>query len=96
LPLYIANQSQNTIRTEIQLPPKFRETDIAPRSECLGTLAAGGRARITSEASPGKRVITHEFETSPAIVNAKDYPALLQVEATLGKKSSRVFLLEKE
>ena len=44
---------------------------------------------------PDKYVITHELETWPAIVDAKDYPAMLDLEANLGKKSSRVFLLEK-
>ena len=54
----------------------------------------GGKATITSTFDGGKRIITHEFETSPAIVSAKDYPQMLKLEAALGKKSSKTFLLE--
>jgi len=32
--------------------------------------------------------------SSPAIVSAKDYPEMLKLEAALGKKSSKTFLLE--
>jgi transglutaminase-like putative cysteine protease len=94
LPLYIAHQSERTVRTEIALPPGFPKVDIAPRSARLSVPAGAGQARITSTESNGKRVITHEFETSPAIVSPKDYPAILNVESALGQKSSRVFLLE--
>ena len=53
-----------------------------------------GKVRITSSDEAGKRVIVHEFETSPAIVSANDYPAILKMEWALGKKSSKTFLLE--
>ena len=53
-----------------------------------------GRARITSSDSAGKRVITHEFETAPAIIEASRYGEMLDVEAALGQKASRVFLME--
>jgi hypothetical protein len=53
-----------------------------------------GKVRITSSEEAGKRVIVHEFETSPAIVSANDYPAILQMEWALGKKSSKTCLPE--
>jgi hypothetical protein len=37
-----------------------------------------------------------DFETSPAIVSPRDYPAMLKVESALEKKSAKVFLLEKD
>ena len=94
LPLYIAHQSERTVRTEIALPPGFPKVDIAPKTINLSVPDGAGQARITSTESDGKRVITHEFETSPAIVSPQDYPAILDVESALGQKSSRVFLLE--
>jgi hypothetical protein len=42
----------------------------------------------------GKCFIAHEFETAPAIVRPEDYPAMLKLESSLSRKSSRVFLLE--
>ena len=94
LPLYIGRQSEHTVRTEIDLPPGFPKVDIAPKSVTLSVPDGAGQARITSTEANGKRVITHQFETSPAIISPKDYPAILDLEAALGQKSSRVFLLE--
>jgi len=94
LPLFINHQNAHTVRTEIELPPRFRHVEIAPIAKTLESPDGSGRARITSKDADGKRIITHEFETSPAIVNAKDYPKMLQVEASLGNKSSKVFLLQ--
>ncbi|HWX21734.1 MAG TPA: DUF3857 domain-containing protein [Candidatus Binatia bacterium] len=94
LPLFIGHESGHTVRTEINLPPGFHQVVIAPRSENLEAPDGSGKARITSENSAGKCVITHDFETSPAIVPPKDYASMLKVESTLGRKSSRVFLLE--
>jgi hypothetical protein len=51
---------------------------------------------ITTVSQAGKYVITHELDTQPAVVTPKDYAALLKVESMLGRKSSKVFLLEKE
>ena len=34
------------------------------------------------------------LETAPAIVPAKDYPALLKLESTLGRKGAKTVLLE--
>ncbi len=51
---------------------------------------------MTSEAQAGRYVITHRLETSPAIVEPKDYSAMLKLESALGRKSSKVFLLQGE
>jgi transglutaminase-like putative cysteine protease len=95
LPMYISRHSENTVRTEIDLPAGFRRVVIAPRSEYLNEPDGGGSARITSAASADKIVLTDDFAISPAIISPRDYSALLQVESTLGRKSSTVFLLEK-
>lgn len=94
LPLFISHPSQRTIRTEIQLPPHFPQVDLAPANEKLEVAHGAGTAEISLAQSGGKRVLTHRFETHSAIVAASDYPELLQAEAVLGGKSSRVFLLE--
>jgi len=94
LPLYIGHHGEHRIRTEIDLPSHFRQVAIAPISESFVAPDGGGKATITSTFDGGKRVITHDFETSPAIVDAKDYPEMLKLEAALGKKSSKTFLLE--
>jgi transglutaminase-like putative cysteine protease len=96
LPLFISRESHSTVRTEIELPPGFRQIALAPGSGSLDAPDGGGKARITSSDLPGKRVITHEFEIDPALVSAKDYPAMLKLEAALGQKASRVFLLQKD
>ena len=96
LPLYIARHSENTVRTEIELPAGFRRVVIAPRSENLYEPDGGGAARISSTESGGKLVLTDDFEVSPAIVSPRDYPDLLKVESALGRKSSTVFLLQKQ
>jgi transglutaminase-like putative cysteine protease len=94
LPLYIGHHGEHRIRTEIDLPTRFRQVAIAPISENFVAPDGGGKATITSTFDGGKRIITHDFETSPAIVSAKDYPEMLKLEAALGKKSSKTFLLE--
>ena len=92
LPLYLARTDRNTIRTEIDLPQEFRHEVIAPQSRNLDVPDGGGTARITSAETPGKCVITDEFDTSPAIIEPRDYSAMLKVESTLERKSSKVFL----
>jgi transglutaminase-like putative cysteine protease len=96
LPLFISSSSTDTVRTEIDLPPGFRRVVMAPGSETLSAPDGSGKAQITSSDSAGKWTITHEFETAPAIIQAPDYAALLKVESELGRKSSKVFLLEKD
>jgi hypothetical protein len=95
LPLFISYQSQSSIRTEIELPPGYRKVTIAPKSEKYEAPGGGGRALMTMKQTGDKCIITHDFETSPAIIDPKDYAAMLELEANLGRKSSRVFLLEK-
>ena len=92
LPLYLARTDRNIIRTEIDLPRGFRHEVIAPRSRNLDVPDGGGTARITSAQTPGRCVITDEFDTSPAIIEPRDYSAVLKVESTLERKSSKVFL----
>jgi hypothetical protein len=94
LPLFISHESEHKVRTEIDLPPKYQQVAIGPKSDMLEIPNGAGRAKITSSDSQGKRVITHEFETAPAIIEASRYGEMLDVEAALGKKASRVFLLE--
>lgn len=94
LPLFISYESEHKVRTEIDLPPKYQQIALAPKSEELAIPNGAGKARISMSDSGGHRVITHEFETSPAILGADDYPAILDVEAALGRKASRVFLLQ--
>jgi transglutaminase-like putative cysteine protease len=96
LPLYISWQAENSVRTEIEMPPGFKHIDMAPRSQDLTAPGGGGKTRITSHDDAGKRVLTHDFETSPTIISPQDYPAMLKLEAALGQKSSKVFLLEKQ
>jgi hypothetical protein len=95
LPLLISHGSKNTIRTEIELPSEFRRMVVAPGSEDL-TVAGGEKARIIAKKTFGGYVVTDEFETTPAIISPHDYQAMLKVEATLSRKSSKVFLLEKQ
>ena len=82
-------------KPEIDLPPGFRRTVIAPKSEKL--TAPGGTAKITSTShGAGHCVITDELENRPTVVSPQDYPAMLKAESALRQKSARVFLLEKE
>jgi len=96
LPLFLSHESEKTVHTEIELPPGYRQVVIAPQSEDLHPPGGGGNARIVSTTEPGKYLITHDLENTPAIVGPKDYAAMLHVESELGRKSSRVFLLEKD
>jgi hypothetical protein len=92
LPLYIGKHSENTVRTEIELPEGFRHVVIAPRSENLDAPDGSGMARIISKQTPDKWVITYQFETDPSIIAPDDYAAMLKLESALERKSSKVFL----
>ena len=92
LPLFVQRTDRDTIRTEIDLPPGFRHDVIAPRSRELDVPDGGGKALIVSTETPGKFVMTDEFDTVPAIIEPRDYSALLKMESTLERKSSRAFL----
>jgi hypothetical protein len=94
LPLLISQGNKNTIHVAIDLPPDFPRVLIAPKS---GHFAAGAEtARMTTQDTPGGCVITDEFETAPAIVSPGGYQAMLKIESALGRKSSKVFLLEQK
>jgi hypothetical protein len=96
LPLMLWQQGKKSIRTEIELPPGFRQVVMAPKSQNLDGPAGGGKIRMTASNDAGKFVMTDELENAPAVISPKDYPAMLKVETTLERKSSKVFLLEKE
>ena len=97
LPCFLGGQSEETVRTTIDLPPAFKKVVIAPPAADLHAPDGGGFARISDTApAPGRRVLTHELTATPAIVSPNDYPALVDLEATLRRKSAKVFLLEKE
>ena len=96
LPLFFSEHSQNAVRTEIELPPGFRHVVMAPGNATLEAPDGSGLTHITTTDDAGKYVITHDFETDPAIVPPGDYADLLKLEATLGRKSSRLFLLQKD
>jgi len=94
LPLFISSQSDTRVRTEIELPPGFRRLVMAPKLQTLE--GPGGKAQITTRTSEGKCIIAHDLEITPAIVQPKDYVSMLNTEAALGQKASRLFLLEKD
>ena len=92
LPLLIAQGGRNTVRTEIELPPELRRILVAPKNEELA-VAGGEKARITARETFGGYTVTDEFETAPAVISPATYRALLGVESTLSRKSSKLFLL---
>ncbi len=94
LPLYLSQQNERKVRTEIDRPTGFPLVVIAPRSEQFEAPDGAGKVRITSSDVGGKRVILHEFQNAPAIVSADNYPALLHLESVLGRRGARTFLLE--
>lgn len=94
LPLFIDTTMDNTVRTEISLAPSFTRPVITPPPGELSIPDGGESAIITETNSGGKFVISHEFKLNPAIVSPAEYPSMLNLESTLSKKSSRVFLME--
>jgi len=96
LPFMLSQEGTSSVRTEIELPPGYRDVIISPASESLDAPGAGGKARLASSTTAGKFVMTDDFETSPAVIRPQDYPAILKVESTLEKKSAQVFLLQKD
>ena len=95
LPLFIAHRSEHNIRTEIDMPSGFHHLVMAPKLLTLEAPAGTGKATISVDNRDGKCIIAHDLETWPGIVDPKEYAGLLDTEATLEKKSSRLFLLEK-
>ena len=94
LPLFVSHATRSTIRTEMDLPASFKKMVIAPATEELVAPDGSGRVRTTSQVEGTKYVLTHEFTTSPAIIAPADYPELLKLQAEVGRKSSRTFLLQ--
>ena len=94
LPLFISRHNENTVRTEIELPSNFKQIVISPAGSELTVPAGGGVARTVAKNEGGKFVLMYDFQTDPAVIDPKDYSQLLNIEATLGQKSSRVFLLQ--
>ena len=94
LPLLISQGNKNTVHIAVDLPPDFPKVLIEPKSENL--LAGAETARMTTQNTQDGCVLTDEFETSPAIVSPAGYQAMLKVESAMGRKSSRVFLLEQK
>ena len=94
LPLFIAQTSTSTVRTEIELPSGFKKVVIAPESEDLQAPDGSGAVHTVSHNEGAKYVLTHEFLTAPAMIDPKDYPGMLRLQAALGRKASRTFLLQ--
>jgi len=95
LPLLISRGDKNTVRIEVDLPPDFPKVLITPKSGNFN-VAGAETARMTTRATSGGYVITDEFETAPAIISPGDYQAMLKLDSALGRKSSKVFLLEQK
>ncbi|MGH8022060.1 MAG: DUF3857 domain-containing protein, partial [Limisphaerales bacterium] len=95
LPLFISDADENDFRAEIQLPSGFQMTGIAPKNEKL-VAPGGSEARISEANDHGKCVVTEKFDTRPGIIKPGKYLDLLNIQAALGEKSARTFLLEKK
>jgi transglutaminase-like putative cysteine protease len=95
LPLLISQRNKNTVQIKVDLPPDFPRTLIAPKSANFN-VANAETVRVTTRETAGGYVITDEFETAPAIISPGDYQAMLKVDSALGRKSSKVFLLEQK
>ena len=95
LPLYLSDKHESVVRAAIELPSGFVPTDIAPNN---GTFAApgGSQVHITKTSADGKYVVTEHFDAVPAIVSPTEYPKLLNIQSTLGRKSEMTFLLERK
>ena len=96
LPLLLSEKAERSFRTEIELPPGFSQLVVTPKSESLGVPAEGGLARTLTTTEPGKIVLTDDFQTWPALIRPPDYPAVVNVESLLERKSAGVFLLDKD
>jgi hypothetical protein len=83
------------VRAEIQLPADYPHVVMAPGSETLAAPDGSGKAKIVATDDHGKLALTYAFDISPAIIPPSDYADLQKVGSTLGRKSERVFLLEK-
>ncbi len=96
LPMLLSQAGKRNVRTEVELPPGFRGVVVSPTSQSFDAPSGVGKVRINANSTAGKFVLTDEFETSPALLDPKDYPSMLKLESSLGKKSAKVMLLRKE
>ncbi|MFO1477441.1 MAG: DUF3857 domain-containing protein [Verrucomicrobiota bacterium] len=95
LPLLTPLGPASIIRTEIEWPKDYSRVVIAPRSEKFSAPDGAGKARIISEpGSPGQWTLTQQSQKEPAIVEAADYPKLMEMQSDLERLSRRTFLLE--
>lgn len=95
LPLFIADQRERIVHTEIELPAGFVQTDIAPKTESFSA-PGGSQIHITKTGSPGKCIVTDDFQTVPAIISPTDYLKLAGIQSALGEKSATTILLERQ
>ncbi len=95
LPLFLSDKGIDRVRVEINLPPGFNQVLIAPASKDVAGPESSGKAHLLAATQPGKVILTDDFETTPAVVAAPNFPALLKLESSLEKKSANMFLLKK-
>jgi transglutaminase-like putative cysteine protease len=96
LPLYVAQRNQWGIKADIDLPAGFERVTVAPGTRRFESPKQSGEAKVSAKQGKGKYSLVYEMKTAPAVVPAKEYPAMLKVESALARKSSRVFLLERQ
>jgi len=94
LPMLISQGNKNTVHIAVALPRDFHKVLVEPKGENF--VAGAEAARMTTQNTLNGCVVTDEFETVPSIVSPCDYQAMLKVESALGRKSSKVFLLEQK
>ena len=95
LPFILSQEATSSVRAEIEFPAGFHDVIISPGSEDVNAPDGGGKAQLSASSKAGKFVMTGDFEKSPAIINAKDYPAMQKMESAL-ERSGKVFLLQKD
>jgi transglutaminase-like putative cysteine protease len=95
LPLFVSGSVDGSISADIQLPPAFQQIVVAPVDDKLNLPSGAGGAVVTRTNAAGRFSIRYDLDTEPAIIAPGDYPSVLKVDSALGRKSARVFLLEK-
>lgn len=95
LPLYVGRTETHSITAVINLPAGYGRYVILPASNRWEEPAGAGEAEITTTTEPGRCVVNYRFRTAPAIIDAKDYPAVLAIESAIENRSSRLFLVDR-
>ena len=95
LPIMTGRNQDRAIHARIQWRAGFPKVVIAPRSQRLWAPAGAGVARVDSNARGNAWQLDYSLKSSPALIPAEKYPALIQLETALGELSSRAFLLER-